>query len=187
MNWNDHLFDGPDGWIAPGRSLGHAQRYQLRDGLIYCESVVAMRAPVDMIVDRLLGRWNWWRKGTARAFQRFEDGSSVQVLAPVWWYWARIRVRSSVPVAWGEGGVRIPVRLSGTWVGPASWDVFPDPARPGWSIVRSRFHGVENHVPFFGDDIATRAHLGAEAGNLFPPFPKGTGLVGLAAELKMAA
>ena len=184
--FNDGIFDEAAGWIPHGTDPAHLQRYRIRDGRIYCETILAIHAGADRIMDRLMGRWTWWRKGLAMDFQRHGDGSTEQVLAPVWWYWARIRIRAYAPVPSPErGGLRIPMSLSGTWVGPSTFDIFPDAGRPAWSLLRGRFHGVENHVPLFGDDIAARAHLGAESGTLFPPFPKGTGLPGLVRDLEM--
>ena len=131
----------------------------------------------------LRGPWNWWQHGRSSGFQVNPDGSTSQVLSPIWWNFTRIRVQvfpgRDLP---GAGGIRLPILLSRHFRGTASIDVYPNPSpnpTGGGIVLRGRYHGVENHVPFISRERATRIHLGVEAGTLTFPFPAGTGYRGL--------
>jgi len=182
--FEDARFDDPAaGWVEFHVGAHDRQRHLPHTDRIYSETVVDSRGSVEDAIRLLRGRWEWWQHGSASGFQQNADGSTSQVLAPVWWNFPRMALQIFPGIALpdtdpaGAGGIRLPMLVSRNFRGVASIDVFP--RSPGGVVIRGRYHGVENHIPLMPLGMATRIHLRAEAGNLSFPFPSGTGFPGL--------
>jgi hypothetical protein len=188
LTFRDDLFDNPTGdWIQSYSDMHFRQRYLHQDGAIYCETLMTVHAPaaVDSAIELISGPWDWWEHGRITGFTRNPDGSSDQVLSPVWWFITRVGLHLYPPAALEElRGTRIPLLLTQHFTGPASMDVYPDPSGGAAFNIRGRFHGVEYHMPAIPNSIAEALHLGAEAGTMPLPFPKGTGWAGLLEKLE---
>jgi hypothetical protein len=188
LNFHDEVFDNPTHWIHHYKDRRFDQRYLGEGDVIFCETTMKVRCSVEAAVSLLCSPWTWWEHGRSINFHSNDDRYTEQILAPVWWYWTRVGLRIFPPVELpGSGGHRIPLLLSRHYQGPASIDVFPNPGSSDAVLIRGRFHGVENHVPFVPLILAERVHLRAEAGTFFFPFPKGTGWCGLWRRLESRA
>jgi hypothetical protein len=174
----DEVFDEPDGWIVIPSDPPFRLRHKLKGRLMYCETLMTgVRGRRDVAARLLLGRWGWWKKGRAKRFRQNADGTSDQILTPVWWYTTRIGLHNG-PATPIPSGTRVPIVLYRMFQGSASIDVVD--AADGTLTLRGRFHGVENHVPLIPLWMVVGVHLRAEAGILLFPFPRGTGWPGLA-------
>ena len=183
FKYEDARFDDPAGWVRFDQNPRMVQRYIPHRKLIYCETILATRGSMEDAVRLLRGAWEWWHHGRSADFHLNPDGSTSQMLSPVWWNFTRVGVqvfsRRDLP---GTGGIRLPLLMSRHFRGVASIDVYPNPAPDstgGGLVIRGRYHGVEDHVPLIPPGMSTRIHLRAEAGTLSFPFPKGTGYCGL--------
>lgn len=179
----DHRFLEPGDWMILPEHGGFSHRYLRRSPVIVCETVMATRGDPAAAMELLRGPWDWWDRGGAFAFQTLEDGATDQVLVPVTWYWAHVRMRLFPPAPLPElSGWRLPIKFAGSFNGSASIDIYPGPAN-SQVIVRGRFHEVILKVPG-PRDFVTECHLRAESGTLPFPFPGGTGWVGLRRRLE---
>jgi hypothetical protein len=182
-DWFDNLRDD---WVQSYSDPHFQQRYLHQDGAIYCETLMTVHAG-DVAGDAMTlicGPWDWWEHGHIADFAANTDGTSDQVLSPVWWFVTRVALHIYPPVALPDlKGKRAPMMLGRHFTGAASMDVYPNPAGSA-VIIRGRFHGVEYHMPAIPNAAAEALHLGAESGTMPLPFPKGTGWVGLLKRLE---
>ena len=138
----------------------------------------------DAAVALIRGPWDWWEHGRIAGFTSNADGSSDQILSPVWWFITRVGLHIFPPVDLPDlKGRRVPLLLTEHFTGPTSMDVYLD-ASGDAIIIRGRFHGVQYHVPGIPNKLAEWLHLDAESGTMPAPFPKGTGWVGLLHKLE---
>jgi hypothetical protein len=168
-------------WISGQPRPEHVQRHLAGNGSIICETILTIpgSTEIDDAVPLILGPWVWWLHGRARNFSVNEDGSSDQVLLPVWWFITRVTLHILPPVPLPDtDGVRISIILGRYFVGLSTIDVYPDHKRQSL-IIRGRFHGVEYTVPCLPTAFGGYLHLGAETGTMPFPFPKNTGWVEL--------
>lgn len=183
MTFLDHIFeDSTLDWIPRQPSREYVQRHLPRTGPIICETVLTIpgSASIEDAVPLILGPWDWWLHGRARNFSLNHDGSSDQILLPVWWFITRVTLHILPPVRLpGTDGVRIRLMLGRYFVGPSTIDIYPDHKRRSL-IIRGRFHGVVYTVPVLPGAFGCYLHLGAESGTMPFPFPKNTGWVELA-------
>jgi hypothetical protein len=179
---DDTRFDSGD-WTAMPASPPFSQRHLRGEKLIFCETVMAARGDCATAVDLIRGPWSWWHKGRSTDYRVEADGSSGQVLTPVWWYTTRIHLRilPPIPLPNSTPGVRLPIHMTRQFVGMATMDVIESGG--GRLTICGRFHGVENRVPLIPLWMVSGIHLRAEAGTLLFPFPRGTGWRGLAEAL----
>ena len=186
-NFRDYLFDNPSGdWVQSYSDEHFRQRYLGRDGPISCETVMTVRGTTgaEAAIALIRGAWDWWGHGRVAGFTTNADGSSDQILSPVWWFITRIGLHGLPPVDLPDlKGRRVPVLLKKHFTGWSSVDVYPDEGG-GAMIIRGRYHGVDNHIPGVSNKMAEGLHLKAEAGRMAFPFPKGTGWVGLLHKLE---
>jgi hypothetical protein len=174
----DHRFQEGGNWIALPEHDGFRHRYLRGSPAVVCETVMSTPGEAARAMELLRGPWDWWDQGRTCGFEVLKDGTTDQVLIPVWWYWAHVRMRLFPPVELPElSGWRIPMKFAGSFNGSASLDVYPGPAR-GEIVVRGRFHEVIENMPA-PHELVTEYHLRAESGILPFPFPGGTGWVGL--------
>ena len=175
----DARFDDPiENWVDFYSDARLRQRYLPSAGRIFCETVFTTKGSPEEAIRLLRGPWEWWHHGRSSKFHVNADGSTSQVLAPIWWHLTRVGVQIHPRRDLKEtGGIRLPMSISRDFRGFASIDIYANPAAAG-IIVRERYQGVENHTPVPAG-MATRIHLRAEAGTLLFPFPKGTGFPGL--------
>ena len=138
----------------------------------------------DAAIALICGPWDWWEHGRITDYTTNPDGSSDQMLSPVWWFITRVGLHIFPPVNLPDlKGRRVPLRLTHHFSGPSSMDVYPN--EQGDAImIRGRFHGVDYHVPAIPNGVAEGLHLDAESGTMPVPFPKGTGWVGLLHKLE---
>jgi hypothetical protein len=188
--FRDDIFDNPSGdWVNNQIDERFTQRYLRDETLIYCETLMTVHNTVDIdaAAAMIMGPWDWWEHGRITDFKLNPDGSTDQTLAPVWWFITRVGLHIFPPAPLSDSpGQRMPLMLTGHFAGPSSMDVYRNETSDGL-IVRGRFHGVEYTIPAVPDKIAEGLHLGAEAGDMPPPFPKGTGWVGLLHKLETHA
>ena len=135
--------------------------------------------------------WSWWKNGRISRWTRRADGSCSFVLSPVWPFVPskvgidmepRASTEQSAP--WGA---RIPIttyttQFSGDFEGPGRYEIL---GLDGGSALRSVWDGVarlgiKKLMPL---SMILKMHLGAEAGSLGFPLPKGTGFPGLVKRL----
>ncbi|MEQ1948040.1 MAG: hypothetical protein ABL995_12675 [Bryobacteraceae bacterium] len=150
----------------------------------------------DPAIALIRGPWDWWEHGRISDFVENPDGSSDQILFPVWWFFTRVGLHISPPEHLENDALnlhlpalnlwRVPILLSEHFIGPSSIDVYPDPEGDGM-ILRGRFHGVEYKVPAVPNSVAEGLHLDAESGTMPIPFPKGSGWIGLLRKLEARA
>lgn len=183
----DDLFDTPSNdWIESFSDQHFRQRYLHREGAIYCETLLTAHGTTDAeaALDLICGPWDWWDHGRITDFISNVDGSSEQVLSPVWWFITRVGLEIEAPVDLPDkNGQRVHMLLTRHFTGPTTMAVYPDPTGDAL-IVRGRFHGVEYHVPAIPNRVAEWLHLDAESGTMPLPFPAGTGWVGLLHKLE---
>jgi hypothetical protein len=186
----DDVFDAPGrDWAETQVDEHFTQRYLRDESLIFCETLMRVPKTTDIgaAAALIMGPWDWWEHGGITDFKVNEDGSTDQILAPVWWFITRVGLHIFPPHELSEGkGQRMALLLTGHFAGPSSMDVYVDERAAGM-IVRGRFHGVEYTMPAVPGKVAEGLHLGAEAGTMPPPFPKGTGWVGLLHRLERPA
>jgi hypothetical protein len=185
--FRDDLFDNTAGeWVQSHSDEHFQQRYLREDGPIYCETLLTVHGntDTDAAIGLICGPWDWWEHGRITDFKMNGDGSSDQILSPVWWFITRVGLHIFPPVDLPDlKGRRTPLMLTDHFTGPSSMDVYPDEGGDAMTI-RGRFHGVEYHVPVIPNQVAEGLHLDAEAGTMPIPFPKGTGWVGLLHKLE---
>lgn len=190
QNLRDDLFDNPTGdWVQSHLDEHFQQRYLDSEGPIYCETLMTVHGTTDAdaAIALITGPWDWWEHGRIADYTINEDGSSDQILSPVWWFITRVGLHISPPVDLPDlHGRRVPLLLSGHFTGPSTMDVYPSD-RSDAMVIRGRFHGVEYQVPVIPDSVAEGLHLEAESGTMPSPFPKGTGWVGLLHKLEAQA
>jgi|HubBroStandDraft_6_1064221.scaffolds.fasta_scaffold486788_1 hypothetical protein len=190
-NFVDDLFDNPAGdWVQSHADENFQQRYLRQDGPIYCETLMTVHGangvPPDAnaAIDLICGPWDWWEHGRIADFTGNADGSSDQILSPVWWFITRVALHIFPAVNLPDvRGRRVPLLLSENFSGPSSMDVYSGNSSDVM-IIRGRFHGVEYHVPLIPTSVAEGLHLEAESGTMPDPFPKGTGWLGLLHKLE---
>lgn len=191
LKYLDDVFDNPAlNWVEDRLNEHFTQRYLDDGGLIVCETLMTVHGTTGMqpAIDLICGPWDWWDHGRITDFVPNADGSSDQILSPVWWFITRVGLHILPPADLPDHpkGKRMGLMLSGHFVGPSSMDVYPN-ERCDELIIRGRFHGVEYTMPAIPTMIAETLHMGAEAGTMPIPFPKGTGWVGLLHKLEAAA
>ncbi len=181
-DFRDELFDSGTGdWVQSHADDHFRQRHLSGEGPIYCETLMTVYGTTgsDAAIDLICGPWDWWEPGRIADFIANADGSSDQILSPVWWFITRVGLHIFPPVDLPDlRGRRVPLLLSGHFTGWSSMDVYPTEAGDAM-IIRGRFHGVEYHVPAIPNKVAEGLHLEAESGTMPTPFPKGTGWIGL--------
>lgn len=180
----DERFLQPDGWVRFSEAEGFAHRY-LRNSSkrVVCETIMTTRGDATAAIALLHGPWDWWGRGRIARFEVLEDGSTDQILIPVGWYWAHVRMRILPAVELPElRGWRLAGRMTGSFSGSISFDVYPGP-EAGTLNIRGRFHGISEKIPG-PHEFVTKCHLRAESGTLHLPFPRGTGWVGLKRRLE---
>ena len=186
-NFRDDLFDNSAGdWVQTHLDEHFRQRYLRQEGPIYCESLMTVHGTMDAdaAIGLICGPWDWWDHGRITDFTANEDGSSDQILSPVWWFITRVGLHVFPPVDLPDlKGRRVPVALTHSFTGWSSMDVYPN-ERGDAMMIRGRYHGAEFHGPAIARKFAEGLHLGAESGTMPIPFPKGTGWVGLLHKLK---
>ena len=139
---------------------------------------------IDAAVALIRSAWDWWAHGRISGMTMNRDGSSDQILFPVWWFITRVGLHILPPVDLPDlHGLRVPLLLSEHYTGTTSMDVYPH-ASGDALVIRGRFHGVEYHLPAVPTKLAEWLHLDAESGTMPSPFPKGTGWVGLLRRLE---
>ena len=189
LTFRDDLFDNPDSdWVESHSDEHFRQRYLSEAGAIYCETLMTVHRTTDTdeAIALIRGPWDWWEHGRITGFTTGADGSSDQVLAPVWWFFTRVGLHILAPLELPDlKGRRVPLLLGQHFTGTASMDVYPGLSGDA-TIIRGRFHGVEEHLPAVPNRVAEWLHLDAESGTMPPPFPKGTGWVGLLDRLQRA-
>jgi hypothetical protein len=182
VNFRDDLFDNPGReWVQSFSDEHFQQRHLLEEGTIFCETLMIARrtTDADAAVALIRGPWDWWEHGRITDFIANGDGSSDQILSPVWWFITRVGLHIFPPVELPDlKGRRVPLMLSKNFTGPTSMDVYLNETGDAL-IIRGRFHGVQYHVPGVPNALAEWLHLDAESGTMPEPFPKGTGWVGL--------
>ena len=187
LHFRDDLFDNASGdWVQSHSDEHFQQRYLRNEGPIFCETLMTVHARLDSsaAINLICGPWDWWEHGRITDFTVNPDGSSDQILSPVWWFITRVGLHIFPPHDLPElKGRRAPLLLTRDFTGPSSMDVYPSPEGEAM-IIRGRFHGIEYHVPAIPDKLAEGLHLEAESGTMPAPFPKGTGWVGLLHKLE---
>ena len=187
QNFRDDLFDNAAGdWVQSHLDEHFRQRYLREEGPIYCETLMTVHGTTDAdaAIALICGPWDWWEHGRITDFTTNEDGSSDQILSPVWWFITRVGLHIFPPVDLPDlKGRRVPLLLTEHFTGSSSMDVYLNERGDGM-MIRGRFHGVEYHVPAIPNNLAEGLHLEAESGTMPIPFPKGTGWVGLLNKLE---
>src|SRR5437763_4706706 len=104
-SFRDDLFDTPaSDWVESYSDEHFQQRYLRRDGPIFCETVMRVRgASADKAIALIRGPWGWWAHGRVTGFRTNADGSSDQMLAPVWWFITRIGLHGLPPTDSPDG------------------------------------------------------------------------------------
>jgi len=183
LQFQDEVFETAERWPVYYFDERFFQRYRHQGGRIFAETVLRVHGTVEAALSLLQGPWHWWDNGRIIGFRKLDGASTEQVLAPVWWYWTRVGMLTMPPLALEhEEGLRLPILLSRHFRGPASIDLSKPDGADGLLVLRGRFHGVENHVPFVPLDLSSRVHLRAEAGTnwdgdwsssraWYPPWP----------------
>jgi hypothetical protein len=187
LNFRDDVFeDSALDWVYGDSDDHFSQRHLREEDPIYSETLMTVHGTrdTDSAIALICGPWDWWEHGRITDFAKNGDGSSDQVLSPVWWFFTRVGLHILPPENLPGGkGRRVPLILSENFTGTSTMDVYLD--QPSNSmIVRGRFHGVKYNVPVVPDKAAELLHLNAESGTMPPPFPKGTGWVGLLHKLE---
>jgi hypothetical protein len=187
LNFRDDLFDNAAGdWVQSHLDEHFRQRYLHEEGPIYCETLMTVHGTTDAdaAIALICGPWDWWEHGRITDFTTNEDGSSDQILSPVWWFITRVGLHIFPPVNLPDlKGRRVPLLLTEHFTGSSSMDVYLN-ERGDAMTIRGRFHGVEYHVPAIPNKLAEGLHLEAESGTMPIPFPTGTGWVGLLNKLE---
>lgn len=188
LKYRDDLFDDPAyDWVHSHTDEHFRQRHLRQEGAIYCETLMTAHGTTDVAaaIGLICGPWDWWEHGQIADFVANGDGSSDQILSPVWWFITRVGLHIFPPLDLPElKGRRVPLLLTEDFMGPSSMDVYPAESGEA-TMVRGRFHGVEYQVPAIPNKWAEWLHLDAESGTMPAPFPKGTGWVGLLHKLEM--
>src|SRR5262245_35084543 len=93
LKYLDDQFDNPKGkWVETPVNEHVTQRYLDEPGLIICETLMTVHGTTDLqpAIDLIDGPWDWWDHGRITDFVRNADGSSDQILSPVWWFVTRV-------------------------------------------------------------------------------------------------
>lgn len=181
--FQDDRFDQPGDWEYLNEDKDFSQRLLRVNDYIFAETLMPMRGDATEVLAMYRNQWDWWPRGISRDFRRREDGVTDQILIPVWWYWVQVGMRFFPPVELPGSGWRLPGYLTGSFVGPASFDFIPIEGTDS-IMVRGRFHGAQDFVPFIPHNYVSKSHLRAEAGTLPWPFGPGTGWRGLRTRLE---
>lgn len=180
VNLNDEKFDRGSNWTHFYKDERFDQRFLIEGDAFFAETLMTVRSSRDAALSMLRGSWNWWDHGSSLGFRSNSDMSCEMDLKPVAWFTTRFHLYMFPPVALSDlDGIRLPARFTGHFEGPGSYDVYSKSKSENTVVIRARFHGVKNKVPFGPMRMVIGIHLRAEAGNLFFPFPKGTGFCGL--------
>jgi hypothetical protein len=181
--FREEVFAEPTGWTAWHTGPDMIQRYKiLRRNAMYTETRLVIAAPVDAIVAKLRGDWEWWRNGRYRNRVERPDGMVEYDHYPMS---NMVHVKSLMypPMPLGSNGRRIRIEISDYMTGTLYMDVVGRP--DGTSELCSRFAAVQVTGPFrflpYPGHIAAMIHLSAERGTFV--WPKGTGFGGLIDEL----
>src|SRR4051812_5942030 len=100
--FRDDLFDRSEGdWVHSYSDAHFRQRYLREHGPIICETLMTVHGTTDCdsALDLICGAWDWWEHGRITGFTRNADGSSDQILSPVWWFITRVGLHIFPPVA----------------------------------------------------------------------------------------
>src|SRR4051812_45541176 len=100
LELRDDLFDDPAREWVESHADGHfRQRYLKEPGPIYCETLMTVHGTTNpgAAVELICGPWDWWEHGRITDFKMNDDGSTDQVLAPVWWFITRVGLRIFPP------------------------------------------------------------------------------------------
>lgn len=172
------------------------QTHRLEGGRIHSMTYVLLPGVDPHAVEAALidEPWTWWKHGKISDWTRREDGGCKFVLSPVWPY-----VPSKVGIEleprttdqrltqWGAVPfASYSARFFADFEGPGGYDVL---TLPDGAALRSRWDGVarvgvKKLMPL---PMILGMHLGAEAGTVGFPFPKGTGFPGLIEKLGAAS
>ncbi len=111
LHFEDERFASAD-WTNYYADRHFQQRFHHEEnGRLYCETLLALHSnSADSVIRLLRGPWTWWDHGRVLEYHELPDGGSEQVLAPVWWFLTRVRVRLFPPCPLpAEPGTRLPV------------------------------------------------------------------------------
>ncbi len=86
-------------WTTKAAPARFTQRHLDGEPLIFCETVMSVHGSLETAVNLIRGPWQWWRSGRITGYHVNADGSSDQVLSPVWWYTTRINLHILPPGA----------------------------------------------------------------------------------------
>jgi hypothetical protein len=135
--------------------------------------------------------WSWWKNGKISKWHQTSNGGRSFILAPVYPFVPSkvgielaSKTTSEHPTPWGTN---VPVtsfvaRFFADFEGPGCYEIL---RLEGGSALRSVWDGVvrlgmKKLMPL---SMILNMHLGAEAGTVGFPFPKGTGFPGLVKKL----
>ena len=160
-NFRDDLFDSATGnWVQSHLDEHFRQSYLREEGPIYSETLMTVHGTTDAdaAIALICGPWDWWEHGRITDFTTNGDGSSDQILSPVWWFVTRVGLHIFPPVDLPDlKGRRVPLLLTDHFTGSSSMDVYPN-ERGDAMMIRGRFHGVEYHVPAIPNKLAEGLH-----------------------------
>ena len=89
----ERLSDNASGdWVQSHSDEHFQQRYLRNEGPIFCETLMTVHARLDTsaAINLICGPWDWWEHGRITDFTVNPDGSSDQILSPVWWFITRV-------------------------------------------------------------------------------------------------
>src|SRR5580658_9595917 len=120
----DDLFDNPTGdWVQSHLDKNFRQSYLREEGPIYCETLMTVpgtTTDADTAIALICGPWDWWEHGRITDFATNADGSSDQILSPVWWFITRVGLHIFPSVDLPDlKGRRVPLLLSEQFTGPS--------------------------------------------------------------------
>jgi len=145
-----------------------------------------------VIIDRIMGPWNWWRRGLLIKYTKNQDSSvetdlqaiTKPIPAPLH---LKLQPPEQIANGWHISAYFSTVvdgKTNGVFEGPGSFDVElarDAEGRDGYQLVH-KFNGVKPHgAPA---SIGVNLHFAATGGSLRWPFPHGTGFPGLAYDLE---
>lgn len=174
--------------LAPLRQSHHLERDRIHTVTYVLLPGVDPAALEAALVDR---EWSWWKSGKTTLWTRRDDGGCRFVLAPA----APLlpskvgidlapRRTGVLPTPWGASVplVNYPARFFADFEGPGRYEIL---TIAGGCALRSVWDGVarlgiRKLLPLH---LILHLHLGAEAGTLSFPLPKGTGFPGLVRHL----
>ena len=168
------------------------QSHHLEGSKIYTTTYVLMPGVDPASVESAIveEEWNWWKNGKITHWKRTETGGCSFILSPVAFVPSKVGIELNAKTttermtAWDAS---IPLtsfsaRFFADFEGPGSYEIL---ALDGGCALRSIWAGVarlglKKLMPL---SMILNMHLGAEAGTVGFPFPKGTGFPGLAQKL----